>query len=293
MDTYSIVKGFYECYSGEKRIYGKSLFGRNLFALKCGSGAPVGIAQYAIHGREYITTRLALAQITRGVTHGSVWFLPITNPDGVALSEIGLVSAPNIYRERLLTLNANRKDFSLWKANGRGVDLNVNFAARWGKGKKNVRIAGAENYVGTYPFSERETRALRSFTLDVCPDYTVSYHTKGEEIYWYFYQHKERKARDLRLAEELSRLTGYPLREAQGSVGGYKDWCIRRFKIPSFTIEVGRDEHCHPLGEEALKDILARNIDAIDGLSERIENEKTYERRKIYEKGTRGGKARS
>ena len=69
------------------------------------------------------------------------------------------------------------------------------------------------------------------------------------------------------LAEKIAQTTGYPLADAKGSAGGYKDWCIQTLKIPSFTIEVGKDEFLHPLGMDALADILEKNIDVLDVLS--------------------------
>ena len=270
MNIYEHITKFYEGRKEEKKILGKTEFGRTMYALKAGTGSPVGIAIYAIHGREYITAKLAIAQFLRGVERGSCWFVPLVNPDGALLSETGVSSAPAWAQEALTRLNGGG-DFSLWKANGRGVDLNVNFPARWAKGVKNVRTAGSENFVGDRPCSEAETRALCAFTKEICPDYTVSYHTKGEEIYWRFHQSPQEEKRDLRLAECLSEATGYPLKEAKGSVGGYKDWCIERLKIPAFTIEVGKDEYAHPLGEDTLEEIVAKNVDAIYALSGRIE----------------------
>ncbi len=266
MDIFEKTQKFYENAKTEKRIIGKSLFGRPIYAVKMGEGDPVGIAQYALHGREYITAELAFYHYFRGVERGSVWLLPFTNPDGGALSQIGIESAPQEDRERLLALNGG-DDFSLWKANGRGVDLNVNFPARWGKGKKNVRQAGSENYIGVSPFSESETRALKNFTEKIHPDYTISYHTKGEEIYWYFYQSLHTCPRHKGLALVLSRSTGYPLANAKGSAGGYKDWCIQRFQIPAFTVEVGKDSLSHPLGAEALPDILQKNGESLNDLA--------------------------
>ena len=160
------------------------------------------------------------------------------------------------------------EDISLWKANGRGVDLNVNFPARYGTGAKNVKTAGAENYIGGFPCSEPESRALKNFTENLCPDYTVSYHTKGEEIYWYFYQSMRTCSRDKRLALRLSEETGYALAYAKGSVGGYKDWCIQALQIPSFTIEAGADCLRHPIKEENLNDILVKNRNALYALSD-------------------------
>ena len=270
MDIYKKTVRFFEGARTEKRIIGKSGFGRNLYAVKLGQGAPVGLAQYAIHGREFITAELAFEHYRTGIASGSLWLLPLMNPDGALLSEVGINSVKKAEDKEFL-LGLNVKDFSLWKANGRGVDLNVNFPARWGKGKRNVRIAGAENYIGEAPFSETETLALKKFTEEIQPDYTVSYHTKGEEIYWYFYQSIDTCPRDKGLAEVLSKSTGYPLAYAEGSVGGYKDWCIETLGVPSFTIEAGTDCFAHPLREDGLEDLIEKNKFALYDLSKEIE----------------------
>lgn len=266
MDIYETVTKFYERVKTEKRVIGKTLFGRNIYAVKIGDGFPVGIAQYAIHGRELITAKLALHHYDVGVC-GTLWLVPLSNPDGALLSQRGLDSVERDRDKRFLLSICANGDFTLWKANGRGVDLNVNFAARYGKGKQNVRVAASENYIGKRAFSESETRALKRFTLRVRPDYTVSYHTKGEEIYWQFYQPPRDRERDFRLASALSNATGYPLVETHGSTGGYKDWCIRAMRIPSFTVEVGNDGLSHPLDENALPDIIEKNGDALRRLS--------------------------
>ena len=274
MDIYQKTYRFYKKAKGEKRIIGNSILGRDIYAVKIGDGYPVGIAQYALHGREYITATLAFLHAKVGVFKGSMWLIPLANPDGALLSEKGISSVKDErIKERLLSLNG-KKDFSLWKANARGVDLNVNFDAEWGKGKKNVRFPGGEKYVGESPFSESETQALKNFTEEIQPDYTVSYHTKGEEIYWYFYQTEKARARDERLARALSLSTGYPLAFAEGSAGGYNDWCISRFGIPAFTIEAGADTLKHPIRKEGVEDILTRNQNALFDLSTAYGSEK-------------------
>ncbi len=270
MDIYQSIREFYKRANTEKRIVGKSFFGRNIYAVKMGEGSPVGLAQYAIHGREFITAKLAVEQYKIGVKKGSCWLVPLVNPDGALLSEKGLSSVKERYHANLLKINKS-EDFSLWKANGRGVDLNVNFDADWGQGAKNVFQPDSENYVGEQPFSESESRALKRFTLQIKPDYTLSYHTKGEEVYWYFYQSGTTLARDRALAERLSALTGYSLAYAKGSVGGYKDWCIEKLGIPSFTVECGSDRFTHPLKDEGLTNILEHNLYALYELSARIE----------------------
>lgn len=269
MDIYEKVTEFYNRLDCEKTIFGKSTFGRSMYAMKVGNGAPIGLVQYAMHGREFITASLAIEQYRVGVAKGSCWFVPLVNPDGALLSEKGLETAPTSVRNFLRQVNGS-EDFSLWKANGRAVDLNVNFPAHWGEGVKNVRLPCLENYIGEHPFSEMETVALKRFTEKVMPDYTVSYHTKGEEIYWYFDQSTRTCYRDKRLGEVLSKTTGYSLAEAKGSVGGYKDWCIQRFGIPAFTIEAGRESAVHPLREAELPAIIEKNGMAIFMLSKEI-----------------------
>ena len=269
MDVYEEVTEFYESYAGEKLVFGHSAEGRALYALFLGKHErPVGISQYAIHGREYITAALALEHIRRGVKRGGVWVLPLVNPDGALLSEKGIstVSAP-WRREFLLRVNGS-EDFSLWKANADAVDLNVNFSARWGTGKSNLTRPAPENYIGSSPFCAPESLALKDFTYRVRPDYTVSWHTKGEEIYWSFHQPFLRAARDKRLAKVLSASTGYPLREAKHSAGGYKDWCVETLKTPAFTVEIGRDEWEHPLGRERLLELTEKCGGALNALSE-------------------------
>ena len=132
--------------------------------------------------------------------------------------------------------------FPLWKSNVRGVDLNCNFDAEWGSGRLNTKSRGGENCIGDYPFSEPETAALRDFTVKVRPYVTLSFHTKGEEIYWEFCGMGDKRG-----AEIISRATGYKVKKIYGSAGGYKDWCIQKLKIPAYTVECGSDGLCHPI----------------------------------------------
>ena len=216
------VKNFYNAYGGKKCVIGYSFLGREIFAMHTGgeTGRQI-ISTYAIHGREYITARLALKHINNGTGERGCWIIPLVNPDGASISE-----------------NVS----PLWKANARGVDLNCNFDAGWGSGKLNTKTQGSENCIGAYPFSEFETSALRDFTLRVRPFTTLSFHTKGEEIYWEYGGNGDRLG-----AEILARATGYSPKIIHGSAGGYKDWCIEKLHIPAYTVECGADGLVHPL----------------------------------------------
>ena len=263
MDIYCRIRAAYGAYPGEKRVIGRSVEGRALFAFRAGEGRPLGIAVYAVHAREWVTALLALRHIRRSVPAGSVWILPLLDPDGALLVQrgIGSIRSPR-RRDRLLSLNGG-SDFSRFKANAEGVDLNVNFPARWGEGAKNVFSPAPANYVGECPLSAPESRALAAFTLAVRPDYALAFHTKGEEVYWHFHQPPLRLVRDYRFARAVAASAGYPLREAPFSAGGYKDWCVEALRIPAFTVEAGRESFAHPLGFSALSDIVTKNIDAL------------------------------
>ena len=219
---YEKVEKFYKSYDGRKCVIGYSLKGKEIFAFHVGN--PTGrqfISTYAIHGREWITAKLALKHIRIGVKKGGGWIVPIVNPDGVAISE---------------------SVRPMWKANARGVDLNCNFDADWGSGRLNTKKRGGENCTGDYPFSECETKALKNFTEKIRPYVTFSFHTKGEEIYWEFNGLGDRRGADL-----IAAVTGYKPVIIYGSAGGYKDWCIQKLKIPAYTIECGSDSLQHPI----------------------------------------------
>ena len=261
MDIYGQVKDAYERYPYEKKIIGESIGGRAIFAFFVGRHEyPVGIGQYAMHAREWITALLALYHIERGVSRGGVWIVPLVNPDGALLSETGIGSVSAEHRAFLKELGG---DYRLYKCNLEGVDLNLNFDARWGTGRGNLTYPAPHGYIGPFPQSAPESRALADFTREVQPDYTLSWHAKGEEIYWRFFQERKRLRRDKRLARLLAKSTGYALKETPHSSGGYKDWCIEKLKIPAFTIEVGNDRFLHPLGRERLGDIVVHCGNAV------------------------------
>ncbi len=219
---YDEIKKFYQSYTQRKCVLGYSSQGREIFAFHLGeSTGRQFIAVYAVHAREWITAKLAVKHISRGLTRGGGWVIPLLNPDGAYLSQTA---------------------YPLWKANARGVDLNCNFDADWGTGRLNTTIRGGENCIGDYPFSECETAALKEFTLKVRPYVTLSFHTKGEEIYWEF-----NGRGDMRGAEILQSVTGYKVKRIYGSAGGYKDWCIQKLHIPAYTIECGSDRLQHPI----------------------------------------------
>ena len=90
MDIYRRIRAAYGAYTGEKRVIGRSLERRALFAFRTGESRPLGIAVYAIHAREWVTALLALGHLKRSVPFGSVWFVPLMDPDGALLVQAAL-----------------------------------------------------------------------------------------------------------------------------------------------------------------------------------------------------------
>ena len=242
MNILELNKKEFKNFKGKKLVIGFSHFSKPILCYCVEkSEYPKIIVQASIHAREYITSYLTLKLIKdfeKNGRYGSIYFIPIVNPDGVKKA---------------------LKENPLYKANGRKVDLNVNFDARWGRGKCNITCPASENYIGESPFSENESKALRDFTLKIKPDFTISYHSKGEEIYYEFFQEKERLKRDFALANKIAKTTGYKIVPTPFSAGGYKDWCIEKLKIPSITIEVGSDNLTHPIKKQKLRPIYRKN----------------------------------
>lgn len=230
---------------------GKSVLGNDLLYVRIGNSGRRIIVTGGIHARENVSsyTVMRMAYYASGKRfNGSIYYVPMLNPDGALLREKGAAFVGGERAEFLTEVNGGT-DFTQWKANINAVDLNTNFDARWGSGISNIRYPAPANYIGPEPFSEPETRAAAAFTVKTGADLTLSYHAMGREIYWYFYQ-RAMLNRDRKIAEYIaSLLKGYRLDGAYtDSAGGYKDWCIAKAGLPAYTIElVGEGTHPLPL----------------------------------------------
>lgn len=196
-----------------------------------------------VHAREYITSYLLCELMSKYQGEGIIDCVPLLNIDGVMLSRLGsklFTENSKIYQE-LEYLNGSN-DFSLWKANIRGVDINVNFDADWGTGKKNTKKAGSENYIGLYPESENETKAIVELLYKNHYNMVVAYHSKGEEIFYGYGDNISYKQHSQKVADFLQ----YQLKTSENSAGGLKDYVVKKLKKYAITIEVGKDQFSHP-----------------------------------------------
>ena len=247
------------------KVIGKTKFNRKLIAVEkiFNRSFSTAIFVAGMHARENISANLLFEMIKRDlfkdINRFNLSFIILANPDGVDLQSFGVDIFPRKWQKKILEMNGGCRDFSMWKANARGVDLNNNFNAKWGT-NVNSKMPSSHGYIGSKPMSEKETLAIVQYTKKMNPFITISYHTKGEEIYFNFFQEGWRLERDEKIAKRFAESTGYKIRNIEKvSSGGYKDWCVEELKIPSLTIELGNDELSHPIGKNYLKEIFDKN----------------------------------
>ena len=131
-----------------------------------------------------------------------------------------------------------------WKANIRGVDLNLQFPAGWEEARlikfnQGFTTPAPRNFVGFGPLTEPESLAIYNFTLKHDFRLIISYHTQGEVIYWQFQNYNPPNS--FFIGSEFARLSGYSLKDTpyNSSFAGYKDWFVQDYNRPGFTIEAG------------------------------------------------------
>jgi g-D-glutamyl-meso-diaminopimelate peptidase len=189
----------------------------------------------------------------------------MVNPDGVDLvTEAILPESEEYLQAKALSDNYPGIPFPQgWKADLQGVDLNLQFPAGWLQARE-IKFSqgytrpGPRDYVGRYPLSQVEARAMASYTKDIDPTLVLAFHTQGEVIYWQFQDIQVPGARAL--GEEFARLSGYTLEDTpyESSFAGYKDWFIKTYRRPGYTIEVGLGENPLPLSQ--FDDIYRKNL---------------------------------
>ncbi len=267
---------------------GKSVQDRELYLIKVGSGKKkVGVVG-GVHGREAITSLLILKLAEEYIkednsianynlkdllTKVTFYFIPMLNPDGVeiALNNITGLTNKNFY----LTANEGSSDFKRWKANARGVDLNKQFRADWQELESTTKPHFSDSK-GSAPESEAESKALADLTRREEFDTVVAFHHSGNVIYWYYNQEGEAYQRDYHLAQKISRKNRYKVVTAEDSdsiAAGYKDWFIKEFKRPGFTIEIAKSTNEEPLPSSNLNLYFNENKEVLLELATLISNQ--------------------
>ncbi len=173
---------------------GKSLRGVPIQAVKVTRDArlvpdgrrPAAMYIGAQHAREWITpemTRRLMHHVIKGygkdpaltklLNTTELWFLPVANPDGY---DFTFTEGHRLWRKNLRDNNGDGEITA-----GDGVDLNRNFAEKWGYDNEGSSPDPAsETYRGPSPNSEPETRALDALFKRVGFEFLVNYHSAAE-----------------------------------------------------------------------------------------------------------------
>ena len=266
-------------------------FGRPVDVMVIGKGERRVIFTAAHHANEWITTpvllkfaeELAQALESGGRIFGvpaqtlvkaaTIYIVPMVNPDGVDLVT-GAANRSEVGRAARFAENYPAIPFpDGWKANLNGVDLNLQYPAGWLRARE-IKFSqgytrpGPRDYVGRAPLTQPEAKALLLLTEAVEPDLVLAFHTQGEVIYWQFGGIDVPGAEVL--GREFARLSGYELADTpeESAYAGYKDWFIKRYCRPGYTIEAGLGENPLPLSQfdKIYRDTLGILTTAATGL---------------------------
>ena len=252
---------------------GRSVMGKALWVLSFGAGDRTVFYNAAHHANEWICVPLLLrffeqlcrAYAAKGSIFGTsarelfarvkLYIAPCVDPDGMDLVT-GELSGGEYYNAALrIAREYPQFPFpSGWKANIRGVDLNLQYPAGWEQARENKAAQGIvspapADFVGNAPLTAPESRAMYDFTLALSPQLVLAYHTQGEVIYWKYLDIEPKGAR--KLGERFAALSGYALEDTPFASGfaGYKDWFIQELDRPGYTVEAGRGVNPLPLSQ--------------------------------------------
>ena len=260
---------------------GKSVLGKDLVSLRLGRGEKVVSYNASHHANEWITS-LLIVKFVEMFCHAlvterrlgaydprevfdsaSIYIVPMVDPDGVDLVT-GQIPAGSTLYENAEKLNTFGLPFPEgWKANIAGTDLNLNYPAGWEEARRikyaqGVTSPAPRDFVGDYPLSAPESRAMAQFTKNLSPRLILAYHSQGEIIYWKFADYDP--PRSFEIAQRFSAVSGYSVETTPENSGyaGYKDWFIQENNLPGYTIEVGRG--ASPLPLEQFPKIFSDNL---------------------------------
>lgn len=261
----------------------ESFYGRPVRTLVIGNGPRKVIYSASHHANEWITTPVLLKfveEFAQALQSGgnifdipaselaaavTIYTVPMVNPDGVDLVT-GAIEPGSEQYEAARRLAENYPNIPFpdgWKADLLGVDLNLQYPAGWLQAREikysqGFTRPGPRDFVGRYPLSQRESRVLAGYTEYIDPALVLAYHSQGKEIYWSFQDIELPEAREL--GERLASVSGYRLAEPapESSFAGYKDWFLKIFRRPGYTIEVG--EGVNPLPISQFDEIYRDNL---------------------------------
>ncbi|MBM7097501.1 LysM peptidoglycan-binding domain-containing protein [Bacillus sp. H-16] len=245
------------------RTIGNSVMGKDIYELSVGTGDKRVHLNGSFHAHEWITTPVLMQTLNtyllglvnsepvRGLallpffSSVTLSIVPNVNPDGVDLLINGLPDEEP-YRSEVLAINNNSTDFSGWKANIRGVDLNNQYPAQWEEeAETKPQSPSPRDFPGYAPLTEPEAIAMADLVSESDFDRVLAYHTQGKVIFW-GYQGLEPEESET-IVNEFARVSGFEPIQYVESYAGFKDWFIQEFRRPGFTVELGLGENPLPI----------------------------------------------
>lgn len=174
---------------------GKTVQGKDILALKVTKNAkktkdgdkPAVLYMSNQHAREWITPEMTRRlmhhtvdnygkdpRVTKLVDSTELWFLLSANPDGYDYTHAP--DGERLWRKNMRDNNGDGKHTAV-----DGVDLNRNFAYKWGYDNEGSSPSQAsETYRGPKAASEPETVALDAFEKRIGFEYAINYHSAAE-----------------------------------------------------------------------------------------------------------------
>lgn len=265
-----------------KRLYpfltigsvGRSVLNTNIPFIKIGIGSKEVFYSASFHANEWITSVVLMkfladycycyqnnlpiwGQSARNLYNTtSIYIVPMVNPDGIDLvtGEISVGSLPYLSARQIANNFPQIPFTNGWKANIRGVDLNLQFPAGWINARdikysQGFTSPAPRDFVGFGPLTEPESLAIYNFTLQHNFRLILAYHSQGEVIFWQFQNYNPPNA--LYIGNQFAAVSGYSLETTpyNSSFAGYKDWFIQDYNLPGYTIEVGLGVNPLPISQ--------------------------------------------
>ena len=264
-------------------LLSRTAFQRPIETIVIGTGPRKVLYTAAHHANEWITATLLLkfaedyaaAIAAQGEIFGqnavelsqktTIYMVPMVDPDGVDLVNGAILpgSTEHELAKRISDDFPNIPFPDGWKANLLGVDLNLNYPAGWLRAREIKFRQGFDrpaprDYVGRAPLNQFETQALAGYTEFLQPELMLAFHAQGKEIYWQYDNLFVEDAEEL--GQRFAQVSGYTLTDPppNSSNAGYKDWFIKTYRKPGYTIEVGQGVNPLPLSQ--FDEIYADNL---------------------------------
>lgn len=264
----------------ELKSIGKSLEGRDIWAIKISDNVrtdeiePTILVNAMHHAREVMTPEITtdmvsyltsnygkLAEVTKWVNETEIWVVPMFNVDG---------------NNKMWDGNA------MWRKNTRnshGVDLNRNYPYGWNSCRGSSASTGAQDYRGTEPASEPETKAMMELVASIKPVFDISYHSYSE-IVIYPYGCRPNKTPTEEAVELIGAEIGKKIDYKPGTAwellynadGGDIDWMYTAHQVIPYVIEVNSTrDGFHPSYSKMREKTVLRNRPGWQHLFTRLE----------------------